>query len=64
MKTTKRKIGIIGFGNCVIHAYLPTLKKLDTSIIKSVACHSSLTMKKTELLVPKECFITNDWMEV
>ena len=64
MKTTKRKIGIIGFGNWVIHAYLTTLKKLDTSIIKSVACRSSLTLKKTESLVPKECFITNDWMEV
>ncbi|MAR37342.1 MAG: hypothetical protein CL715_03170 [Chloroflexi bacterium] len=64
MKTTKRKIGIIGFGNWVIHAYLPTLKKLDTSIIKSVACRSSLTIQKAELLVPKECFITNDWMEV
>jgi len=64
MKTTKRKIGIIEFGKWGINAYLPTLKKLDTSIIKSVACRSSLTMKKTELLVPKECFIINDWMEV
>ena len=61
MKTTKRKIGIIGFGNWVIEAYLPTLKKLDNSIIKSVACRSTLTMKKAELLVPKECFITNDY---
>ncbi len=64
MKTTKRKIGIIGFGNCVIQTYLPILKELDTSIIKSVACRSSLTLKKTESLVPKECFITNDWIVV